>query len=129
MILWSNQKRLWPQFYDTEALLQGADLTDGSTFVVDVGGHHGVDLFRVLDRHPNIPAGSLVLEDLPEVIASVNITTDKIRTVPYNFFEEGRQPVEGEFLLEPTCDEQFATLLRHEQIYRQSSVLHACRSS
>lgn len=111
MDLWAKQKRPWPQFYDTKSLLEGADLSDGSAFVVDVGGHHGIDLLRVLEKHPDIPAGSLVLEDLPEVVASVNLTTDKIKIVGHNLFEPNTvQPVRGKFPLSPetrrfTCGE------------------------
>jgi hypothetical protein len=96
MDVWAKGKRPWPQFYDTQALLDGADLSDGSPFVVDVGGHHGIDLMRVAEKHPDLPAGSLVLEDLPEVIGPVNLTTDKIRTVAHDLFEEGvEQPIKG----------------------------------
>ncbi|OAQ62672.1 O-methyltransferase [Pochonia chlamydosporia 170] len=93
MLLWGKHKRPWPQFYDTKALLEGADLSDGSAFIVDIGGHHGVDLLRVLDKHPDVPAGSLVLEDLPEVITSVSLATDKIKVIKHSFFEP--QPVKG----------------------------------
>jgi len=94
MTLWARQKRPWPEFYDTKALLEGADLSDGSAFVVDVGGHHGIDLLRVVDKHPDLPTGSLVLEDLPETVAAATLTTDKIKAIGYNFFEE--QPVKGQ---------------------------------
>ncbi|KAJ5400903.1 hypothetical protein N7465_011392 [Penicillium sp. CMV-2018d] len=96
MDLWAKGKRPWPQFYDTQALLDGADLSDGSPFIVDVGGHHGIDLMRVAEKHSDLPPGSLVLEDLPEVVGPVELTTEKIRTVPHDLFEEGvLQPIEG----------------------------------
>lgn len=96
MDLWAKQKRPWPQFYDTKALLEGADLTNGSAFVVDVGGHHGIDLLRVLEKHPDIPSGSLVLEDLPEVISAVNLTTDKINPLEHDLFKPNAiQPIKG----------------------------------
>ncbi|KAI1778547.1 putative O-methyltransferase [Hypoxylon cercidicola] len=89
-------KRPWPQFYDTQTLLDGADLSDNSPFVVDVGGHHGIDLVRVAEKHPDLPPGSLVLQDLPEVVESVKLTTDKIRTMAHDLFAEGaEQPVKG----------------------------------
>ncbi|KAJ5861071.1 uncharacterized protein N7529_008381 [Penicillium soppii] len=94
MDVWAKGKRAWPQFYDTQALLDGADLSNGNPFVVDVGGHHGIDLMRVAEKHPDLPAGSLVLEDLPEVVGPVKLTTDKIRTVAHDLFEEGaEQPI------------------------------------
>ncbi|KAL8846834.1 MAG: hypothetical protein Q9221_008092 [Calogaya cf. arnoldii] len=96
MDLWGKHKRPWPQFYDTETLLKGANLSDGSAFIVDVGGHHTIDLLRVLEKHPDLPAGSLVLEDLPEVVAAVKLTTNKIRIVGHDLFEPDTvQPVQG----------------------------------
>ncbi|KAH8800660.1 putative O-methyltransferase [Xylogone sp. PMI_703] len=96
MDVWTKGKRPWPQFYDTQALLDGADLTDGSPFVVDIGGHHGIDLMRVAEKHPDLPAGSLVLEDLPEVVAQVKLSTDKIRIVAHHLLQEDvEQPVRG----------------------------------
>ncbi|KAH8800688.1 putative O-methyltransferase [Xylogone sp. PMI_703] len=93
MTLWTMGKRPWPQYHDTEALLQGADLNNGGVFVVDVGGHHGVDLLRVLEKHQDIPTSSLILEDLPETIAAANLAQDKFKVIGYDFFEP--QPVKG----------------------------------
>ncbi|EHK44925.1 hypothetical protein TRIATDRAFT_242829 [Trichoderma atroviride IMI 206040] len=93
LALWSQHRRPWPQFYDTQALLDSSDLSNGGALVVDIGGHHGADLFHVLKKHPDVPAGSLVLQDLPKVIASAKFTTDKIRAIGHNFFEP--QPVKG----------------------------------
>lgn len=75
MELCGKGKRPWPWFHDTELLLEGAKLGDGSAFIADVDGHHTIDLLRVLEKHPNLPEGSLVLEDLPEIVASVKVTT------------------------------------------------------
>jgi hypothetical protein len=128
LALWSQHRRPWPQFYDTQALLKGFDVSDGSALVVDIGGHHGADLLHVLEKHPNVPAGSLVLQDLPKVIASAKFTTDKIRAIGHNFFEP--QPVKGEFLFSI----RFATIGRlwfdaDSRDKRQSSILLSRRSS
>lgn len=93
MVEWAKYKIPWPEFYDTAALVDGADLSAGQTLIVDVGGHHGVDILRVLDKHPNLPAGSLVLQDLADVVSSVNIGTDKIKVMAHDFFEA--QPIYG----------------------------------
>ncbi|KAL6907169.1 S-adenosyl-L-methionine-dependent methyltransferase [Trichoderma evansii] len=93
MILYGKDRRPWPQFYDTRTLLEGSDLSDGSALVVDIGRYHGVDLLQVLKKYPDIPAGSLVLQDLPNVIASANLTTDKIKAMEHDFLEP--QPVKG----------------------------------
>lgn len=121
LALWSQHRRPWPQFYDTQSLIQGSDLSDGSALVVDIGGHHGADLFHLLKKHPDVPAGSLVLQDLPKVIASANLPIDKIRAIGHNFFEP--QPVKGQF----QCSIQFANIallrLNANSIYRQPSIL------
>lgn len=124
MDVWAKGKRPWPEFYDTQALLDGADLSNGSPFVVDVGGHHGIDLMRVAEKHPDLPAGSLVLEDLPDVVGAVHLTTDKIRTVAHDLFEEGvEQPIKGRlpFLLPLQVPRGLTA------ICRSASVFYACR--
>lgn len=63
------------------------------------GGHHGVDISRVLVKHPSLPAGSLVLQDLPEVIDVVasggtQVPLDpRITTQKFDLFQP--QPVRG----------------------------------
>lgn len=92
---WALYKRPWPEFFDTAAsLLAGADLA-AAPLCVDVGGHHGVDLGRLLDRHPDLPAGALVLQDLPAVVAGARGAglSDKIAVMGYNLLEP--QPVRG----------------------------------
>jgi hypothetical protein len=106
MDLWAKQKRPWPQFYDTDSLLSGADLSDGSPFVVDIGGHHGIDLLRVVEKHPKLPAGSLVLEDLPEVVGPLKLTTDIIKAIEHDLFKPGAvQPISGSSLPIEMSDE------------------------
>lgn len=92
MEAWTKWKTPWTKVYDTSRLLDGAKLDDGSAFVVDVGGNTGTDISHVLDKHPDLPAGSLVLQDLPEVIANVNLDK-KITPMVHDFFLP--QPVKG----------------------------------
>lgn len=68
---WIQSKVPWPQVYDTEMLVSEADLS--RPVVVDIGGHTGVDLMNVLQAHPDLPSGALVLQDRPEVIAKVAV--------------------------------------------------------
>lgn len=68
---WVQSKVPWPQVYDTEMLVSGADLS--RPVVVDIGGHTGVDLMNVLQAHPDWPSGALVLQDRPEVVAKVEV--------------------------------------------------------
>lgn len=92
MQAWTAWKTPWTQVYDTNQLLGGAKLDDGSAFLVDVGGNTGIDISHVLAKHPGLPAGSLVLQDLPEVIAKAEVD-EKITAMAHDFFLP--QPVKG----------------------------------
>lgn len=86
----------WTQVYDVAAILDGFDggAAPGSDkLLVDVGGSHGHDLERVLARVPDLPAGCLVLQDLPNVLADAGSVDERIVKMPYDFFEP--QPVIG----------------------------------
>lgn len=60
----------WTAVYDTNRLIQGADLSSAEppAFFVDVAGLHGMDTMRLLARHQSLPSGVLVVQDLPEVV-------------------------------------------------------------
>ncbi|KAI2466874.1 putative O-methyltransferase [Annulohypoxylon bovei var. microspora] len=90
---YSKYRIPWPEFYDTASLIEGADLSSGNPLVVDVGGLHGADLLRLLDKHPDLPADSLVLQDLAGAISGVILDTDKVKLMTHNFFEP--QPIYG----------------------------------
>ena len=90
-------KTPWTETYDTRRLVEGAKLDDGTALVVDLGGNTGIDISRVLAKHPSLPAGSLVLQDLPEMIAKANVDP-KITAMAHDFFKP--QPVRGQLL---TC--------------------------
>ncbi|KAL2267367.1 hypothetical protein VTJ83DRAFT_4644 [Remersonia thermophila] len=93
----------WVDIYPTETVLeaaaakaaQQANGTNGDALppplVVDVGGGKGHDLVKFLGRHPSIPAGSLVLEDLPDILNGVKDSLAKenataISVLPHDFF-------------------------------------------
>lgn len=82
----------WTGIYDTKALLDGFDLAGGGAFLVELGGSHGQDITRLLNRHPELPAGSLVLQDLPDVLQPVKVP-EKITVLPHDFFTP--QPIRG----------------------------------
>ncbi|KAJ5588152.1 hypothetical protein N7537_010830 [Penicillium hordei] len=92
MEAWTAWKTPWTKVYDTTKLLKGAKLDNGSPFVVDVGGNTGIDISHVLAKHPDLPAGSLVLQDLPEVISNAQVDK-KITAMVHDFFLP--QPVKG----------------------------------
>lgn len=89
---WTAWKTPWTTVYNTEKLLEGANINVSSPLVVDVGGNTGIDLSYVLAKHPDLPAGSLVLQDLPEVIANVKVDK-RIKAMTDDFFLP--QPVQG----------------------------------
>lgn len=92
MEAWTAWKTPWTKVYSTTKLLEGADLSRGSPFVVDVGGNTGIDITHVLNKHPELPAGSLVLQDLPEIIANAQVDK-RVTAMAHDFFLP--QPVQG----------------------------------
>lgn len=105
------RKTPWTQVYDTTKLLEGAKLESGSPFVVDIGGNTGIDIKYVLKKHPDLPAGSLVLQDLPKVIAKLHVD-DKISTMVHDFFLP--QPVKGK--ISSGADFQASLLIPNPQV-------------
>ncbi|KAI0026143.1 S-adenosyl-L-methionine-dependent methyltransferase [Xylariomycetidae sp. FL0641] len=93
MRTWGSLKRPWPEFYDTAGLVEGADLSQGNVLCVDIGGHTGIDLTRLAGKHPDIPDGSLVLQDLPDVLTGAKGLSGKIKPMPHDMFTP--QPVKG----------------------------------
>jgi hypothetical protein len=92
MEAWTAWKTPWTKVYDTSRLLEGAKLDDGTPFLVDVGGNTGIDISHVLKKHPDLPVGSLVLQDLPEIIAKAQVD-EKVTAMVHDFFLP--QPVTG----------------------------------
>ncbi|CAN9474332.1 unnamed protein product [Alternaria alternata] len=80
----------WVDVYPTETLVK--ESKPDRPLVVDVGGSKGHDLIKFHLRHPNIPEGSLVLQDLPAILKELTID-DTISIHPHDFFEP--QPVKG----------------------------------
>lgn len=122
-----NHKMAWTEVYDTRNLIHGggnneqtADATtiDGALFV-DVGGCHGLDAARLLSQHPNLPAGSIVVQDLPEILTATEAEhlDPRIRTMPHDFFTP--QPLIGcrayffHAVLHDWPDAECARILRH----------------
>ncbi|KAM5346420.1 hypothetical protein ACJ41O_009425 [Fusarium nematophilum] len=80
----------WPEVYPTDTLV--ADSKADRPLVVDVGGSKGHDLEKFHLRHPDIPEGSLVLQDLPDILKELTIPAT-IAVHPHDFFTP--QPVKG----------------------------------
>ncbi|KAI0176536.1 S-adenosyl-L-methionine-dependent methyltransferase [Hypoxylon sp. FL1284] len=81
----------WPELFPTNSLLK--DCKPDRPLVVDIGGSKGHDLEKFRLKHPEVPRGSLVLQDLPEVLQGVETPHETIVKHPYDFFT--RQPLEG----------------------------------
>lgn len=87
------EKAPWTDVYtDTPALLEGFDKTISDVFLVDIAGGPGLDISRTLARHPELPAGSLVLQDLPGVVKLAKVS-EEITLMPHDFFRP--QPIKG----------------------------------
>jgi O-methyltransferase domain len=82
----------WPEVYPTDTVLEAAKEKPDVKLVVDIGGSKGHDLEKFLLRHPDIPAGSLVLQDLPDVVKDLQINS-AIAVQAYDFFTP--QPIKG----------------------------------
>lgn len=80
----------WPEVYPTDTVVSAAK--PDRALVVDTGGSKGHDLEKFRLCHPNIPDGSLVLQDLPEVVRDVQVNR-AISAQAYDFFTP--QPVKG----------------------------------
>ncbi|KAI1407450.1 S-adenosyl-L-methionine-dependent methyltransferase [Hypoxylon sp. FL1857] len=74
----------WPDVFPTDTLLKDAKMD--RPLVVDIGSSLGHDLEKLLLKHPEIPDWSLVLQDLPGVLRSVQISNKAITKDPYDFF-------------------------------------------
>lgn len=59
----------WVDIYPSENLVQ--NLKPGRAVVVDVGGSTGADLIKFQKKHPGLPSGSLINQDLERVIKEI----------------------------------------------------------
>lgn len=84
----------WPDVYPTETVVAAASSEPyrHRPLVVDIGGSKGHDLESFRARHPDVPEASLVLQDLPEVLAGLQLDA-AIRPQAHDFFTP--QPVSG----------------------------------
>ena len=71
MHLYTDAKPPWVDVYPTERILEGAK--PGRALVVDLGGGVGYDIEKMRAKHPDVPAGSLILEDVSNVLENAKI--------------------------------------------------------
>ncbi|KAH8647908.1 O-methyltransferase [Xylariales sp. PMI_506] len=103
----------WHEVYPTGDIV--ADAKAGCPLVVDIGGGKGHDLDKFRLRHPDVTPGSLILQDLPDILQGV--TPHAAITVQlYDFFTP--QPIKGarayfmHNVLHDWTDEKAAEILR-----------------
>ncbi|KFY81900.1 hypothetical protein V500_10979 [Pseudogymnoascus sp. VKM F-4518 (FW-2643)] len=80
----------WPEVYPTSTVVSATK--PDRALVVDIGGSKGHDLEKFRLCHPDIPDGSLILQDLPDVVKDVQVDR-AISAQGYDFFTP--QPVKG----------------------------------
>ncbi|MCJ1386033.1 hypothetical protein MMC17_009158 [Xylographa soralifera] len=90
MVAYNKAKGVWTDFYPTTDLIRG--IKPDRVVLVDAGGGLGFDIEAFRLKHRQLPNKSLVLQDLPTVIATVQVH-DCIKVMPHNLFEP--QPVKG----------------------------------
>lgn len=89
----------WVDIYPTDTVVAAKreDSSSPRPLVVDIGGGKGHDLKKFLARHPDVPAGSLVLQDLPDFLKGVEADLAgagaAIAVRPHDFFTP--QPAES----------------------------------
>lgn len=86
----TNWKQNWTEYFDTSHLIDENVIKSKDPIFVDIGGSKGLDVARFLEKHPNVPDESLVLEDVPDVVAMAKVGP-KVRAVAHDFFKP--QPV------------------------------------
>lgn len=140
----------WVDIYPTDTIIAAAKARPAHArpLVVDLGGGKGQDLKKFLARHPkDVPAGSLVLQDLPEALVSVKkeLASEEAITVQgHDFFtpqpastkgarvytmhhilhdwpdEQARQILQA---LVPAMEKGYSKLLIHESVVSREKPL------
>lgn len=84
----------WTEVYPTDTIIADGKAKPDRKLVLDIGGGKGHDLLKFLGRHAEeCPEGSLVLQDLPDILKGVRFESKAIEIQPHDFFTE--QPVKG----------------------------------
>lgn len=95
MAAYSQGRVRWSDggFYPVQKqLVDNTAIGNQDVLLVDMGGSFGHDLSHFRRKWPRVP-GRLILQDLPEVVASVNGLHPSIEVTGHDFFTE--QPVKG----------------------------------
>lgn len=102
----------WADIYPTDSIIAAAKAHQPQTspLVVDVGGGKGHDLKKFLGHHrADVPAGSLILQDLPQILRGVDSELES----------EGAIAVQAHDFFTPQPDSA-----RGARVYLMHNVLH-----
>ncbi|USW53620.1 Putative O-methyltransferase domain, S-adenosyl-L-methionine-dependent methyltransferase [Septoria linicola] len=95
MRLRGNHSQKWTEFYPWKEQIVDR-LTPGRVAFVDIGGGVGQDSEALRLKAPHsFPAGSIVLQDLAEVVNRAEAAGDSIVRMQHNFFEPQPESVHG----------------------------------
>ncbi|KAB8276627.1 O-methyltransferase-domain-containing protein [Aspergillus minisclerotigenes] len=107
----------WVDWFDVQGnLLHGFRNRPDDVLLVDVGGGEGHYLHAFNDKYPDAP-GRRILQDLPQVISTINKTPKDTELMAHDFFTV--QPVKGarayymHWILHDWRDEQAHSILSH----------------
>ena len=85
-------RREWFDLYPVESrLVEGADRSSETVFLVDVAGGRGHDILSLNSRFPDLP-GRLIVQDLPRTFEDY-VAPEGIEAQPYDIFTT--QPIKG----------------------------------
>lgn len=85
--------RSWTELFPTQCLVDEAK--EGRKLVVDIGGGKGHDGLKFAELHPEIADGSVVVQDLPHVLAAAGTYEGQKKVVPMPHDYLQPQPVKG----------------------------------
>ena len=90
MLAFNNTKGIWIDYYPTTSLLENVKYD--RPILVDAGGGKGFDIEAFRAKYNELPKGSLVLQDLPNVAIIAEVHEDVV-IMPHDLFEQ--QPIIG----------------------------------
>lgn len=85
--------RSWTELFPTQSILK--DAKKDRVLVVDIGGGKGHDGLRFAKLHPDIPDGSVVVQDLPHVINESRTLEGQTKVIGMAYDYLQPQPIRG----------------------------------
>lgn len=85
--------RPWTDLFPTNSIVK--DTKKDRKLVVDIGGGKGHDSLRFARLHPEIPDGSVVVQDLPHVLDAARTFDGQKKVVPMAYDYLDPQPIKG----------------------------------